>query len=119
MLMTDIRRFFKKKPDMEYWIPINDVIITYDFQLSSPRITKFTLKEREFLKNGILGKIILNQNFELVDGYCSYLICKKHGIDKIPVYFVDQNRNSIWVYKYLVLLAQSQMFGEAISRTYI
>ena len=89
MLMTDIRKFFKKKPETEYWIPITDVIITYDFQLSSPRITKFTLKEREFLKNGILGKIILNQNFELVDGYCSYLICKKHGIDKIPVYFVN------------------------------
>ena len=89
MLMTDIRKFFKKKPETEYWIPITDVIITYDFQLSSPRITKFTLKEREFLKNGILGKIILNQNFELVDGYCSYLICKKYGIDKIPVYFVN------------------------------
>ena len=89
MMMKYIIKFLKKKPDMEYCIPINDVIITYDFQLSSPRITKFTLKEREFLKNGILGKIILNQNFELVDGYCSYLICKKHGIDKIPVYFVD------------------------------
>ena len=88
-MIMNFRKFFKKKHDMEYWIPINDVIITYDFQLSSPRITKFTLKEREFLKNGILGKIILNQNFELVDGYCSYLICKKHGIDKIPVYFVD------------------------------
>ena len=25
----------------------------------------------------------------LVDGYCSYLIGKKHGMDKIPVYFVD------------------------------
>ena len=44
MLMTDIRRFFKKKPDMEYWIPINDVIITYDFQLTSPRFAKFTWK---------------------------------------------------------------------------
>ena len=89
MLMTDIRRFFKKKPDMEYWIPINDVIITYDFQLTSPRFAKFTWKEREFLQNGTLGKIILNQEFELVDGYCSYLICKKYGIDKVPVYFVD------------------------------
>ena len=83
------RKFFKKKQDVEYWIPIRDVNITYDFQLSSPRIAKFKRKEREFLKYGILGKIILNHNFELVDGYCSYLICKKHGMDKIPVYFVD------------------------------
>ena len=83
------RKFFKKKPDVEYWVSIGDVDITYDFQLSSPRIIKFKRKEREFLKNGTLGKIILNQNFELVDGYCSYLICKKHEMDKIPVYFVD------------------------------
>ena len=56
------RKFFKKKPDVEYWISISDVDITYDFQLSSPRIIKFKRKEREFLKNGTLGKIILNQN---------------------------------------------------------
>lgn len=83
------REITNKKPNVEYWIPINDVIITYDFQLSSPRISKFKRKEREFLKNGTFGKIILNQEFELVDGYCSYLICKKYGMDKIPVYFVD------------------------------
>ena len=83
------KKFYKKKPDVEYWIPIRYVNITYDFQLSCPGITKFKRKEKEFLKNGTLGKIILNQNFELVDGYCSYLICKKHGMDKIPVYFVD------------------------------
>ena len=83
------RKFFKRKLDTEYWIPINDVIITYDFQLTSPSMSKFKYKEHDFVKNGTLGKIILNQNFELVDGYCSYLICKKHGMDKIPVYFVD------------------------------
>ena len=83
------RKFFKKKPDVEYWLSISDIDITYDFQLSSPRIAKFKRKEREFLKYGTLGKIILNQNFELVDGYCSYLICKKYGMDKVPVYFVD------------------------------
>ena len=89
MMSMIFKKFYKKKPDVEYWIPIRDVNITYDFQLSSPRIIKFKRKEKEFLKNGTLGKIILNQNYELVDGYCSYLICKKHGMDKVPVYFVD------------------------------
>lgn len=88
-MVKRLRKFFKKKPNTEYWIPINDVIITYDFQLSSPRIAKFAGKERDFVKHGILGNIVLNNNFELVDGYCSYLICKKHGMDKIPVYFED------------------------------
>ena len=83
------RKFFKKKPDVEYWVSIGDVDISYDFQLSSPGITKFKRKEKEFLKDGTLCKIILNNNFELVDGYCSYLICKKHGMDNILVYFVD------------------------------
>ena len=89
MMSMVFRKFFKKKPDVEYWLSISDIDITYDFQLSSPRIAKFKRKEREFLKYGTLWKIILNQNFELVDGYCSYLICKKYGMDKIPVYFVD------------------------------
>ena len=48
------RKFYKKKPEVEYWIPIRDVNITYDFQLSSPRIIKFKRKEKEFLKNGTL-----------------------------------------------------------------
>ena len=87
--MMNFRRFFKKIPNCEYWVPINDVIIKYDFQLHSPRIKKFKRKERDFINDGTLGKIILNQNFELVDGYCSYLICKKYAMDKIPVYFVD------------------------------
>ena len=85
------RKFYKKKPDVEYWIPIRDVNITYDFQLSSPRIIKFKRKEREFLKNGTLGKIILNQNFELVDGYCSYLICKKYGMESVIDFVVEAN----------------------------
>ena len=86
-MVKRLRKFFKKKPDTEYWISINDVIITYDFQLTSPRMAKFRGKERDFVKYGILGKIVLNNNFELVDGYCSYLICKKHNMNKIPVYF--------------------------------
>lgn len=85
----NFRRFFKKSPDREYWISINDVIITYDFQLHSPHMSKFKSKEAMFTKDGTLGKIILNNNYELVDGYCSYLICKKYDMDKIPVYFVD------------------------------
>lgn len=85
--MKKFRKFFKKKTDTEYWIPIEDVVITYDFQLSSPRREKFNWKERDFIKNGTIGRIVLNNNFELTDGYCTYLVLKKHGFDKIPVLF--------------------------------
>ena len=35
------------------------------------------------------SKIILNMDFELVDGYTSYIIAEKEGINKVPVCFVD------------------------------
>ncbi len=83
----NFRKYFKKKSDTEYWIPISNIVITYDFQLTSPRRAKFERKERDFLKNDTIGKIILNDNFELIDGYCTYLILKKHDANKVPVYF--------------------------------
>ena len=83
----NFRKYFKKKSDTEYWIPISNIVITYDFQLTSPRRAKFERKERDFLKNGTIGKIILNDNFELIDGYCTYLILKKRDANKVPVYF--------------------------------
>lgn len=82
--------FFGYKTGTEYWIPINDVIITYDFQLTSPGRRKFARKLYEFMKFGTLGKIQLNKNFELVDGYCSYLICKMNDMNKIPIWFIDE-----------------------------
>lgn len=85
--MKNFRKFFKRKTNTEYWIPIGNVVITYDFQLSSPSREKFHCKERDFVKNGTIGKIVLNNNFELTDGYCTYLVLKKHGFDKIPVWF--------------------------------
>ena len=80
---------FGHRTNVEYWIPIKDVIITYDFQLNSPNPKKFWGKVYGFKKYGTIGKIKLNKNFELVDGYCSYLIYKMNDCDKVPVWFVD------------------------------
>lgn len=80
---------FGHRTNIEYWIPIKDIVITYDFQLTSPNPSKFWSKVHYFEKAGFLGKIKLNKNFELVDGYCSYLICKMYGIDKVAVWFVE------------------------------
>lgn len=80
---------FGYRIDTEYWIPIKDIVITYNFQLTSPNHKKFKRKLYNFKKFGALGRIEINKNFELVDGYCSYLICKKYDMGKVPVYFVD------------------------------
>ena len=40
--------------------------------------------------------ILIDRDFNLVDGYSSMKIAHLKGIEKVPVYFVDQNRNFIW-----------------------
>lgn len=80
---------FGYREDTEYWIPLKDIVIPYDFELKSPKPGKFKSKERDFIETGNLGRILLNNRFELVDGYCSYLICKKYNLGKVPVYFTD------------------------------
>lgn len=80
---------FGYRENVEYWVSIKDIVISYDFQLTYPSRKKFRDKERLFLGKGELGRIELNRDFVLIDGYCSYLICKKYGMDKLPVYFVD------------------------------
>lgn len=86
--MNLLNMIFGYKRNKEYWIPINDVKISYEFQLSSPNSKKFRYKENVFRNSGCIGRIILDENFELIDGYCSYLICKKYGMDKVPVWFI-------------------------------
>lgn len=43
-----------------------------------------------FEENGKFeSKILLNRDFELVDGYTSYFIAKLKGMKYVDVYFVD------------------------------
>lgn len=87
--MNLVRYFLWYKVGIEYWIPIGDIVIPYDFQLNSPGSYKFYMKEQKFKETGKLGKIKLNKDFILQDGYISYLLCKKYDLDKVPVWFVD------------------------------
>lgn len=84
-----LRIFFDAdyKSGKEYWIPINEIVITEDFLTHPPKYAKYRIKERLFIKSGELRRIVINRNYELLDGYCSYLIFKKYDIGKIPVWF--------------------------------
>ena len=75
------------RTDREYKLHVND--ISHEFMLAPPRWSKLLRKENEFLKSGKLSKIILNQKQELIDGYCSYLILRRNGRTKLPVWFVE------------------------------
>lgn len=71
----------------EYWIPINEIKIREEFLTTPPNYYKYRKKEKTFIKYGELWKIIIDRNYELIDGYCSYFICKKYDIGKVPVWF--------------------------------
>jgi hypothetical protein len=71
----------------EYWIPIDEIKIKEEFLSHSPNYYKYKKKEKTFIKYGELGKIVVDRNYELIDGYCSYLICMKYDIGKVPVWF--------------------------------
>ena len=58
-----------------------------NFLLLHPIIINTEKKEKTFIKYGELGKIIIDRNYELIDGYCSYFICKKYDIGKVSVWF--------------------------------
>lgn len=77
------------RSNIEYWIPIGDITISQEFQLSKPNFRKVCRKDKIFKKTGKMSKIMLNKDFVLTDGYISYLLYKSYEMDKVPVYFED------------------------------
>lgn len=74
----------------EYWVNIDEIQIIPQFKESKPGFEKMMEKLRYYKRTGnFQTPIKLMRNFTLVDGYTTYLICQQHGLDKVPVYFVD------------------------------
>lgn len=74
----------------EYWISTTQIVITPEFARTKIGQQKWRRKKRYYYRTGEFeSKIILNRNFELVDGYSSYRIAKYVGLDKVPVYFEE------------------------------
>lgn len=94
-MLNKLRVFFgvEYKEGIRYWIPIKDIKIFAEFQNHKPNKFKINAKKIAYEKTGYLDPIVLNLNFELVDGYCSYLILKKYDLKKIPVYFSYDTNN--------------------------
>lgn len=86
-------RFIKKlfgeyENNYEYWVYLREIKITPQFEETPPRYTKFAQKYDWYCKHGeFQSPIILTHDFTLINGYTSYLIAKKIGIEKVPVYF--------------------------------
>ena len=74
----------------EYWVYLKDIKISPQFEETPPRFKKMGRKWSYYKNTGEFeSPIILNRDFELIDGYTSYIIAKKSEIDKVPVHFAD------------------------------
>ena len=86
------RLFGKYDVGYEYWVRLSDIHITPQFESTRIRKNKYIKKWQFYRRHGYCeSKIVLNKDFELVDGYSSYKILKAaEGLDtRVPVYFVD------------------------------
>lgn len=67
-------------------ITIDEVKIYPYFWSHEPKSEKMRQKDRYFTETGALqSQIILDGNGYLIDGFTSYLLAKKHGIQTVPV----------------------------------
>lgn len=93
--MKKIIRYIKKlfgvyESGYEYYINLSDIKVPLEFYSTPPRFQKMSKKWKYYMDTGKLeSKIIVDRNFNLVDGYTSYIIAKKECISKVPVIFID------------------------------
>lgn len=89
-LIRWIKRYVFKKYESgyEYWIKLDEIKLPKYMRGSRIGKEKYKRKWKYFRETGELeSKIILDKNFYLLDGYSSWKIAKRAGIDIVPVYF--------------------------------
>ena len=86
-----IKRLFSKyEPGYEYWVNLKDIKVPTYFKLTRIGTKKWNHKMGYWLRTGEFESVILlDKDFNLVDGFSSVKIAYLKGIDKVPVYFVD------------------------------
>lgn len=75
--MLECIRFSSKKLDK--------IKISQRFKNNPPKPEKLIQKTADFVKGEKLSTIYVDENYYLVDGYCSYLIVKALGSNKVKI----------------------------------
>ena len=66
---------------------IKDIIISEDFKNTQPGSRKMERAEQNYLQTGELpANIVINDENVLVDGYVTYFLAVKYGVQQIDVY---------------------------------
>lgn len=58
------------------------ITIPNEYSVTQPSPEKLIRKTADYFKTGKLEKIYVDKSFQLVDGYCSYLIAKEIEVGK-------------------------------------
>ena len=88
--------FGKYESGYEYWVYTKDIKVPNSYKLTKIGTKKWNHKMGYWLRTGEFeSDILIDRDFNLIDGYSSMKIAHLKGIEKVPVYFVDQNRNFI------------------------
>ena len=93
--MKNIFRFIKRlfgKYDTgyEYWVYAKQIKVNPDWRKTRIGAIKFERKLKYWYRTGEFeSRILLDKDFNLLDGYSSVRIAEIKGIDKVPVYFVN------------------------------
>lgn len=93
--MKGFIRFIKKlfgkyEIGYEYWVYTKEIKVNPEWRKTRIGKLKFKKKLQYWYHTGEFeSRIILDREFNLLDGYLSVRIAEIKGIDKVPVYFVD------------------------------
>ena len=82
--------FGKYKTGHEYWVYTKEIKVNPKWRKTRIGNVKFKRKLQYWYCTGEFeSKIILDKDFNLLDGYSSVRIAEIKGIEKVPVYFAD------------------------------
>ncbi len=74
----------------EYWVNIKDIHVDPKWRKTQISRDEFSRKMKYWHRTGEFKfRIILDKNFNLIDGYSSFRIAEFYSIKKVPVYFVN------------------------------
>ena len=95
MKMNVIIRFIKSlfgkyESGYEYWVYTKDIKVPKSYKCTKIGTEKWNHKMGYWLRTGEFeSDILIDKDFNLVDGFSSMKIAHLKNIEKVPVYFVD------------------------------
>ncbi len=103
---------------------LKDIIISEDFKGTQPSNKKMEKVEQDYLQSGALPvNIIINDDNVLIDGYITYLLAVKHGIQRADIYqgyiemieaFHCAGSKKCYTWRVPILLASKIMPGDRV-----